>query len=133
MFDQYKNKKLVKEALIIIPILFIFIFFLYSLIKDIRAAHQMDLTQRREFILRQNKLNTVSDVNYIQPWMTFHYINTIFSMPENYLKDSLKITDTRYPNLTLSKYIKNNKFDQQTYITELKQAVRDFIARNPAS
>ncbi len=35
------------------------------------------------------------DVNAIQPWMTIHYISRVYAVPEGYLLEQIRITDSR--------------------------------------
>ena len=65
-----------------------------------------NLISRRELSLsasvqKHGALNA-SEVGVIRPWMTFDYINRIFGLPKDYLKDQLQISDPHYPNSTLS-------------------------------
>jgi len=67
-----------------------------------------------------------ADVNYIDSWMTFKYLNTIFNLPENYLKDSLNISDKRYPNIPLGKYASANKINGQAFMAEVKKIIKAY-------
>ncbi len=51
---------------------------------------------------------SASSVGTIRMWMTFGYLNKAFSIPQNYFKDQLHITDIHYPNLTLERYASEN-------------------------
>jgi hypothetical protein len=45
-----------------------------------------------------------STAAYIQPWMTFDYVNQVFGLPPTYLQDALDIQDARYPNVSIAHY-----------------------------
>jgi hypothetical protein len=47
---------------------------------------------------------TVNDINRIQSWMTFDYINKVFRLPTSYLESFLHISDSHYPNMLISQY-----------------------------
>jgi len=105
---------------------------LVSTIATVTSVHRYDalnprLSLRRLFI-RHNQPGQppITDINNLAPWMTFRYINTVFSLPINYLRDQLKITDPRYPDISLSKYANNQKLNQLTLIDEVKKIVSSF-------
>lgn len=105
----------------------------FLLIKNIKSVHrQTNLSQHNLFPgLFLNNKKPINDVNYIENWMTFHYINKIFNVPEDYLKNKLNITDKKYPNLTISKYAKNNKIDIVVVLAQIKQFLWEYIKQNP--
>ena len=73
---------------------------------------------------------TASDVDSIQTWMTFDYMNRIFILPPNYLKTKLEITDTRYPRLTLQRFLKENQTGKTVAsLSEIQNAVRDYFTQ----
>lgn len=74
-----------------------------------------------------NRLS-VDDIEYIDIWMTFQYINFVFGIPEDYLKDQLHITDTRYPNMTLGKYMKNENIDKADFLEKIKDMIRVYMS-----
>jgi len=77
------------------------------LVRNIQIARQGGVFNHRtsvsELLLKNKQSNQISiaDTDYIDVWMTFQYVNFIFDIPENYLKDQLRITDNAYPNMTL--------------------------------
>ena len=58
------------------------------------------------FLLHHShRVLTINDVNRIQNWMTFDYINKVFKLPSDYLKNNLNISDsTLSQSCTLSIY-----------------------------
>ncbi len=62
--------------------------------------------------LRKNGPLPVSDASYIQDWMTFDYINSIFALPSDYLKNSLAIQDPQYPHTSIVRYARETKLDE---------------------
>lgn len=63
--------------------------------------------------------------------MTFQYINLVFSLPKDYLKDELQITDSKYPNISIAKYIKRNNGDRNQFIIDLKNTIRVHMTSSP--
>ena len=71
---------------------------------------------------------TVNDVGSIQTWMTFDYINHIFSLPPQYIQSSLSITDTRYPRMTLAQYAGDIGASQTTVLAHVEQVVQVYLS-----
>lgn len=70
---------------------------------------------------------SAENVNLIDTWMTFNYINIIFKLPADYLKTNLNILDKRYPNVSLNGFIKNNKLNKATFLESVRQAVSLYL------
>ena len=45
---------------------------------------------------------TAGDASSTQAWMTFDYINHVYMLPDDYMKNALTIQDARYPRLTIA-------------------------------
>ncbi len=71
---------------------------------------------------------TTADVDLIQTWMTFDYLNAVFMLPPDYLRESLHITDARYPFLTLTKFARGAGVDQNTVLARTQDEVRQWLA-----
>ncbi|MEI6378218.1 MAG: hypothetical protein WCO55_01025 [Candidatus Falkowbacteria bacterium] len=76
---------------------------------------------------QRNNQITTEDVDKIASWMTFSYVNTIFRLPNDYLKNSLQINDKRYPNLTISRWIRGNRLDAAQSVKQIKQTVANYL------
>lgn len=132
IINQGNRKILIRTALIVF-LSAILIIFTVLIAKNIIIAHKTGLFSRHksasELLLRQKGMNAISasDADYIDSWMTFRYINFIFNLPENYLKDKFGIEDKQYPNLTLDRYAKHNNKDETLFIEEVRQTVEDHI------
>ena len=50
---------------------------------------------------------TVNDVNVIRTWMTFDYLNKLFTLPPEYLKARLRYFEPAYPKLTIGEFAKD--------------------------
>ena len=64
----------------------------------------------------------------ISPWMTFDYINKMFNLPPEYLKQTLNINDKRYPVITISQYSRKEKIKTNLAITNVQDAVKSYLA-----
>ena len=77
----------------------------------------------RIFTKHRRRPITEADVARISEWMTFEYINTVFGLPADYLKDTLHIEDTKYPALTLKRYARKTNIDITTFVNEVRKSV----------
>jgi hypothetical protein len=85
----------------------------------------------REFwlsaLFKQHGPVTANDVTAIRSWMTFDYVNKLFSLPADYLKTQMQISDPHYPQVSLASYAKHNSLDATTFTTDVETAVRNFL------
>ncbi len=72
---------------------------------------------------------TANDVQLIQGWMTFDYVNKIFGLPSNELEMSLNITDVSYPRETLARYAERHRVNTAAFVDEVQNAVRGFLTK----
>ena len=88
------------------------------------------LINRQKFseIYKSHTVLGADSVGVISPWMTFDYINHVFNLPINYLENDLSIKDSRYPKLTIIRYARENKLDQNSVATEVQNAVKNYFA-----
>lgn len=66
-------------------------------------------------------------ISDIRTWMTFNYINTIFKIDPNYLKNALSINDPQYPNLRIDRYIKRNNVNPIQFQIKLGEAITNYL------
>ncbi len=121
------------ELLLIWAIIILIILFSIFLIHNIQSAHRSwvftNRTSVSEYLLKNKQASktSLSDIEYIDTWMTFQYVNFIFKMPDDYLKNGLNIKNNNYPNLPIGRYIKNEKLDKTVVINRIKVLVREYI------
>jgi hypothetical protein len=114
------------------------IFLSVSVVHDLARYESTGIFHRHRSIkelLKRNKGLEQIDLKQadgIAPWMTFRFVNIIFSMPENYLKDKLSIADSRYPDMTIDKCANSTNRNKTSFLEEVKSTVRDFIKNLPA-
>jgi len=131
-------KKISKfDSFLIVFTSILLIVFCIFLIGNIRTANRSGIFAHRspisQILLRDKQASRIStkDVELIDVWMTFRYINFLFNIPESYLKDTLHIKDTRYPNISLSRFVKNEKLDRIVFIEKIKNIVRRYLSAHP--
>ncbi len=69
-----------------------------------------------------------SDVAFVQPWMTFDYVNQLFHIAPGYLKGQLSISDPNYPRITISSYARHSKLDVALVLASVDQALIRYLA-----
>lgn len=88
--------------------------------------------ERFSRLTNHNIILDQNDLQFIEPWMTFDYINHIFGLPSEYLKLSIGINDPNYPNLTVSHYAKENILTVGVFTDQIKNAVKNYLASVPS-
>ncbi len=92
---------------------------LYYLVKNFEAM------KLRGNFRRHSQTQNLSP-EQIRGWMTFRYINSVFHLPAEYLKNSLNITDRRYPNLSLDSLAKEQKISSQVALDKIIGLITSF-------
>ncbi len=65
-------------------------------------------------------------VESIQSWMTFDYINVVYKLPTNYMKDILGINNAKYPNIRIDAYAKQSNIDTDLLVTTVRTYVKQY-------
>lgn len=132
---KYPFKKITHTETILIVIVSIFlVIFSVFLIRKIHSIGQAGIMKNHmppisKLLIKNKEMNrtSITDISYIEGWMTFAYVNFIFSLPEDYLQKNLLIEDPKYPNLPIYRYIKRNKLNTSEFIEKLKNIVREYM------
>lgn len=103
-----------------IMILILALVFFYKPIYLYRPAHRFWLSHLHRTL-------TINDTNSIRSWMTFDYINKAFKLPVDYLKNTLNISDSRYPNIALEDYAEKEKINKASFTTNVQEAVHNYL------
>lgn len=120
----------------IIIILLVFLGILLGIIgallfQNIRIWSNQRLLQPTHYahnLLRLRQFPSTSTTpETITSWMPFSYINKVFDLPPEYLKNALEITDPRYPVLTIRKYAQDNHLDNTQLLKTTKQAIKNYL------
>lgn len=77
-----------------------------------------------------HKVMSIIDIKSIRIWMTFRYINSIFNLPPSYLKDKLKISNPKYPDVSLGTYSKSQKINPNILLDSVKKLISDYLSNN---
>jgi hypothetical protein len=75
----------------------------------------------------QGRVYHAMDVNDIQSWMTFNYINVVFKMPSSYMKNALGITDPAYPNIRIDTYAKKHNISLPAFMIGVRQGITSYL------
>ena len=131
-YNHFMIKSKFSKPLAILVLCFIIIFTaIFSIREYFRNVHFLTISQYRNevsIIISQNHGPlTEKNTSIINSWMTFDYINVIFKLPKDYLKTSLHIVDIHYPKISISKYVKANKLDINTFLSEVKNSVNSYF------
>ena len=137
MPENFLRKLTRVESIVIVVIMLAIICFCILLVRNIQQAKLAGAFQEKmsisDLLLQKKraKNTNITDVQYIGAWMTFQYVNFIFNLPEEYLRTSLQIRDTNYPNITLGKYLRKNKLIRGEFVTSVQKAVRAYLVTHP--
>lgn len=94
------------------------------LAKDIQSFFNANPAPSRHLRF-MHATSTPPTVDSIQGWMTFEYLNRVFLLPPEYMKDQLSITDTHYPKLTVDHLAKTMGTDPATLLEQVKILLRN--------
>jgi recombination DNA repair RAD52 pathway protein len=103
-----------------------------TFIKEYEGVKKLETLSPHETfanILNRRSPFTANDVQLIQGWMTFDYVNKIFGLPSNDLETSFDITDASYPRETLARYAERHHMNTAVFIDEVQNAVREFLTK----
>lgn len=116
------NKKYIEGVALVIAA-FILGAVSHSVFSDyLRIRHENYLYQHV-----QDHTHILTDVELIRSWMTFSYINRIFNLPVDYLKDELGINDPDYPGISISKAAKVGNISTSRYTDKVKDIIKQFV------
>jgi hypothetical protein len=87
-------------------------------VRDERAAR---MRESEVHVLRDH-----IDIDDVESWMTFSYLNTVFKLPPEYLKNVLSVESPRYPDIHIGGYARVYKLDPDLLVKNIKQAIRDY-------
>jgi hypothetical protein len=69
-----------------------------------------------------------NDADMIQTWMTFDYVNHVFSLPPAYLASILAIGNSRYPRITIAEYAGDTGAARAAFLARVQDAVRAYFS-----
>jgi len=129
-----QDKKTVIGYILLAVLVALLAILIFLLARDFRIARSsVNFGQNRlnliELLHRLKQTNSITDkdVDFIDSWMTFSYVDTVFNLPSDYLQNQLKISNSSYPDITLAKYSRNAGLDRAMFIARVKKAVKDYL------
>lgn len=101
--------------------LVITIFFLVSLLGIIRLRPIMHFPKL--YIGHWQKAAVPGDIN---GWMTFEYINFVFKLPPEYLKETFGLENVGYPWVTVRHVARVQKTDLVVFLGQIQDTVKRY-------
>lgn len=105
---------------VLVIALILSLFFFYKPFYLYRPVH-------RFWSSHSHRTLSASDINTIRPWMTFDYINKVFKLPADYLKNAFNVSDSYYPNISLGSYANKEKINTDEFIVKVQEAVHNYL------
>jgi hypothetical protein len=132
MSEPMKIKKEERTIVIVVSLLVIGIIVLaVLLIRDYRTLNRSGYINfvhgYRARMARIHAPLTVNDLNVIQSWMTFDYINRIFAVPPSVLQTALKVADVHYPRLSVHEYAEAGHISVDVALQNIKDSLRSYL------
>lgn len=97
----------------------------YGFQSDIFPA-AMDEPFRVTRALRQVRYATPPSPAYVEEWMTFSYVETVFHLPSHYIANHLKLSDPKYPRLTIRAYASRHQLSTDLLLMEVRELLGNF-------
>lgn len=89
-------------------------------LRDPYLADDLSLQYEHGRLIRERDIVTPEE---IEPWMTFQYVNFIFGLPDAYLKNSLALSEERYPKIQIAGYARRAGLSTEEFLATVKDAV----------
>lgn len=83
--------------------------------------------ERHYFSFKRHVPSTLPDPSFIESWMTFGYINQVYSLPPTFLQERLSIVDSKYPTVQIARYAKKNEIPIDVFLNNVRQAVSQYM------
>jgi amino acid permease len=119
----------IKYAIIFLVILLLILGFF--LVRNYVSLRRTQIINAREFqlstLLKNHGPVTANDITVIRSWMTFDYINKLFNIPPDYLKNTLSISDPSYPQLSLYGYANHQHLNITIVMSDVESSTRNYL------
>lgn len=93
-----------------------------AFMRDVREAREIKAMHAEYGV--PHRLDVINpNIEEVDAWMTFEYINIVFRLPENYLKDELAITDEKYPRIPIGGYARRHDIDRAALLVRIKTLI----------
>lgn len=103
---------------------------LCALLFFVVQKNQLALNPVHRFLVRhENRTLGERDVNRIQSWMTFDYLNKVFRLPPDYLKNDLAISNAKYPNVTIDEQAEQEHVKPVALTVRVQEAIHYYLVK----
>lgn len=120
-------KDLRTRNILIFALLILCVVELRALIRDAQEAREHQIA-RISYEDHSGQGFQKLEIGDIDTWMTFEYINTVFKLPTDYLKNTLGITDRQYPKIHIGKYARQEDASADIILENVRAAVSAYPA-----
>jgi hypothetical protein len=94
---------------------------------DIRSLYRSGVVAPAISRIHRRFLNQPAPVaSQVQGWMTFRYVQYVFSLPPGYLATKLGIGDSSYLNMTIDGYANKYNMNEATFVQSARDAVAGY-------
>jgi len=116
---------------VILAVLFFFLAREYVELRHDQLVSMREL--RLSALFEKHGPPTIQDIVFIRPWMTFTYVDSLFRLPEDYLRTNLPVADPRYPQITISRYAAETASDPNELLVAVQHLVRQYLMQAATS
>lgn len=95
------------------------------LIREFETLQHQHLVPDESQLMR-GRVMTQTNPDFIQPWMTFDYIDLVYGLPPTYLQNALSIGSLSYPRLSISQAATAQGVSTDAFLGQVKSAVRAY-------
>lgn len=131
------EKLSVVRMIMLVALAVVIVFIVVSLAHDIRGlvrsgGSRINQEKFRALLERRSahQALTAHDADSIRPWMTFDYLNHVFQLPPEYLKNTFHISDAYYPSIVIQKEASALHISPEVFLEQIKDAVRGYLNSN---
>lgn len=101
----------------------------YAVLRD---QGSLKMQHRVRDILRIQTQTPKPDATYVRSWMTFEYLNRIFSLPPTYFSKKLHITDPSYPKMSIARYAVDARITTNAALLQVIAALKEYVGTTKA-
>jgi hypothetical protein len=112
-----------------VALFLVIIFTVFSIESNIDATMNLGALAPQNYLHHPALNRSIPpDPSAIADWMTFDYLNKVFKMPPEYLKNAMNILNAKYPRLTVRRFAADNSISPALALTQVKVAVQSFLS-----
>ena len=120
------QKAIIRKLIRIILIILCIVSFLWLMIVYKQLYSEGDLRIEHNFKNHQIYSHQNQNINNIKIWMTFNYLNIIFRLDPNYLKNTFNISDPKYPNIRIDQYSRHQSINPFLFLYNIQKAITNY-------